>query len=166
MERLWTPWRFEYVSGSSAQPPGCLFCWAVEGGPERDAERLVLYRGKSNFVIVNRYPYNNGHLVVAPYAHVPDLSSAEPSQLEELIRLARASEEILRGAYDPDGFNLGMNVGAAAGAGVAEHHHLHVVPRWVGDTNFLAATSETRVVPEVPDRTYERLRPAFDALQA
>lgn len=164
VEHLWTPWRFDYVSGAD-QPDGCLFCWAVSGGPEADPERLVLHRGELNFVMVNKYPYNNGHLMVAPFVHVADLEGAEAGQLEEMMLLTSACEGILRAAYHPDGFNIGMNLGQAAGAGVAGHHHLHIVPRWAGDTNFLTATNETRVVPETPERTYERLLSGFEALK-
>lgn len=144
---------------------GCLFCWAVAGGPQDDAERLVLHRSRHNFVIINRYPYNNGHLMVAPYLHVADLEGSSSEQLQEMILLARAGEAILRRVYHPDGFNLGMNVGPASGAGVAEHHHLHIVPRWSGDTNFLSTTGDTRIVPETPERTYEQLRGRFDDLR-
>jgi len=164
MERLWTPWRFEYVTGQVAID-GCLFCWAVEGGEECDQERLVLHRAEHNFVIINKYPYNNGHLMVAPYAHVDDLEGSTSEQLAEMILLARACSGILRGAYCPHGFNIGMNLGAVAGAGVKDHAHLHVVPRWTGDVSFLTTTSDTRVVPELPEQTYERLRPEFATLE-
>ena len=164
VERLWTPWRFKYVTGQETVP-GCLFCWAVEEGEGYDKERLVLHRAQHNFVIINRYPYNNGHLMVAPYAHVDDLSSSAPEQLSEMILLAQTCERILRGAYSPHGFNIGMNLGAVAGAGVKDHAHLHVVPRWTGDVSFLTTTNDTRVVPELPEQTYERLLPEFAALQ-
>ena len=144
---------------------GCLFCWAVAGGEECDKERLVLHRAEHNFVIINKYPYSNGHLMVAPYAHVDDLESSAAEQLAEMILLARACEGILRGAYHPQGFNIGMNLGAVAGAGVKDHEHMHVVPRWMGDVSFLTTTSDTRVVPELPEQTYERLRPEFATLE-
>lgn len=140
---------------------GCLFCWMAEGDVSTDRERLVLYRGNLNLVAVNRYPYNNGHLMVAPFEHVPDLASASEEQLAEMMGLARNAEALLRDEYHAQGFNLGMNVGAAAGAGVAHHHHLHIVPRWRGDTNFMGTTSETRVVPEMPEATYDRLVERF-----
>ena len=149
---------------AGSKPEGCLFCWASEAGEEFDRERLLLYRARFNFVMINKYPYNNGHLMVAPFAHVADLTGADPAHLGELVMLARACEGILREAYRPHGFNLGMNIGEAAGAGVADHLHFHIVPRWRGDVNFLATTTETRVVPELPSRTFERLRPAFAAL--
>jgi len=162
MERLWTPWRYEYVS-SVGKVPGCVLCDAVAGGPEHDEEKLVLHRARFNYVIINKYPYSNGHLMVAPYAHVADLSHADPQQLAELMRLAQACETILGEAYGPDGLNVGMNIGRAAGAGVIEHHHLHIVPRWIGDASFMSATADTRVIPETPDGTFARLRPLFEA---
>jgi len=150
-----------YVTSQEPMPE-CLFCWLGEpGGGGQDRERLVLYRGKLNLVAINRYPYNNGHLMVAPYEHVGDLTSSSEAQLAEMIALARRAEAILRRDYHADGFNVGMNVGAAAGAGVAHHQHLHIVPRWQGDTNFMGTTAGTRVVPETPESTWDRLRPAF-----
>lgn len=145
--------------------PDCLFCWMAEGGEaSADRERLVLHRGKLNLVAINRYPYNNGHLMIAPFRHVGELCSSTEEELAEMIALARVTEGILRREYHPHGFNLGMNLGAAAGAGVAHHEHLHIVPRWQGDTNFMGTTADTRVVPETPESTWDRLRPAFDEL--
>ena len=161
MERLWTPWRFEYVS-SVGKIPGCILCDAISAGPECDAENLVLFRGRLNYVIINKYPYNSGHLMVAPYEHVADLCSAAADQLNEMMRLAQACETILAEAYGPDGFNIGMNIGKAAGAGVVDHQHLHIVPRWTGDGSFMTATADTRVMPETPAGTFLRLRPMFD----
>lgn len=165
MEHLWTPWRYDYVSGE-AESPECLFCWAGATAADAgaDEDRLVLHRDDRCFVMVNKYPYNNGHLMVAPYAHVGSLEAADPDDLEQLMRLALSCEKILRDTYAPDGFNLGMNVGAAAGAGVADHLHLHVVPRWTGDASFLTTTARTRVVPEDPGDTWARLRPRFATL--
>lgn len=161
MERLWTPWRYEYVS-SFGKASGCILCAATCGDPELDADTLVLLRGRHNYVIINRYPYSSGHLMVAPYEHVADLRSASTEQLSEMMRLAQACETILSEAYGPEGFNIGMNIGKAAGAGVVDHQHLHVVPRWIGDASFMSSTANTRVIPETPDGTYERLRPMFD----
>ena len=163
MDRLWTPWRMEYVT---RETPGheCLYCWMAAGTAEDDRERLVLHRGSHNLAAVNLYPYNSGHLMIAPYAHIPVLDASATAQLHELIVLARASERILRDEYRPDAFNIGMNVGTEAGAGIPEHYHLHIVPRWSGDTSFMSTTASTRVVPEVPASTYDRLRSAFDAL--
>lgn len=161
MQHLWTPWRIGYVTSQDPMPE-CLFCWLAEEVDEATArERLVLHRGKLNLVAINRYPYNNGHLMIAPYEHVGDLSSSSEEQLAEMIALARRAEGILRQLYHAHGFNVGMNLGAAAGAGVAHHEHLHIVPRWQGDTNFMGTTAETRVVPETPESTWDRLRPAF-----
>lgn len=165
MRQLWTPWRLDWVSGEAETPEGCLFCWLRDGPATLDRERLILVRGKLNLAVINRYPYNNGHLMIAPFEHVGDLESAAPAQLEEMIRMAREGQRILARAYDAHGFNVGMNLGAAAGAGVPDHQHLHIVPRWRGDTNFMAATGSTRVVPELPEQTWERLRPAFDELR-
>lgn len=161
MQHLWTPWRLAYVSGEE-RLEGCLFCRA--GAGDSGPGELVLHRGELCYVIINKYPYNNGHLMVAPGRHVADLGECTTEELAELMSLARSCERILREAYGPQGFNYGMNLGAAAGAGVVDHLHLHVVPRWTGDANFLTATNETRVVPEDPASTLARLRPAFDAL--
>lgn len=163
MDRLWTPWRYEYVSGLDDAPEGCLLCNAVAGGADADEANLVLYRGRFNYVIINKYPYSNGHLMVAPYEHVADLRSSQDEQLAELMRLARSCETILLEAYGPHGFNIGMNIGRAAGAGVADHQHLHVVPRWIGDASFMSAAANTRVIPETPQGTFARLRPMFEA---
>ena len=165
MDRLWTPWRFEYVTGAT-RVAGCLLCAAVEGEPSADETNLVLHRGTSNFVIVNKYPYSSGHLMVAPFVHVAELTGSSDEQLAEMMTLARACESILTAAYTPDGFNIGMNLGKAAGAGVVDHQHLHVVPRWIGDASFMTTTADTRVVPESPAETFARLRPAFDELNA
>lgn len=162
MERLWTPWRYEYVS-SVGKVEGCVLCNAVAGGPEHDEENLVLHRARFNYVIINKYPYSNGHLMVAPFEHVADLRSAAGEQLDEMVRLAQACESILSEAYVPEGFNIGMNIGRAAGAGVVEHHHLHIVPRWTGDASFMSATANTRVIPETSEATFARLRPLFEA---
>ena len=142
---------------------GCILCHAVAGGPDEDEANLVLHRGRLNYVIINKYPYSNGHLMIAPYEHVADLRSSAGAQLDEMMRLARACENILRDAYGPHGFNIGMNIGKAAGAGVADHQHLHVVPRWLGDASFMSATAEIRVIPETSEATFARLRPGFDA---
>jgi len=161
MERLWTPWRYDYVSGVD-KIPGCVLCEVIGVGAAHDEENLVLLRAELNYVIVNKYPYSNGHLMVTPYEHVADLRNASPEQLAEMMRLTQACETILLEAYAPQGFNIGMNIGKAAGAGVVKHHHLHIVPRWTGDASFMSATANTRVIPETPDGTYARLRPLFD----
>ena len=165
MERLWSPWRLAYVSGSSAgQPKGCVFCEA-----QRDLEAqgsLVLARGAACFVILNLYPYNNGHLMVVPNRHVARLADAAPEELGELMRLTQVSEMVLTEAYQPQGLNVGMNLGRSAGAGIADHMHIHVVPRWTGDTNFMSVVGEVRVLPEDMEDTARRLKPLFDRLMA
>ncbi len=139
----------------------CLFCSLSkqEDGPEN----LILHRGERAFVVLNRYPYTNGHMMIVPYAHEPSLEGLENKTLHEMIRLAAAALGILREAYNADGFNLGGNIGEAAGAGIEEHVHLHVVPRWRGDTNFMATTAQTRVLPESLEETYQILRPLWQA---
>ena len=159
MERLWSPWRLAYVSGG--EPRGCVFCDAQAS--ER-AEPLVLFGGATCFVILNLYPYNNGHLLVVPRRHVATLAEATPEELAELIRLARAAEMALTEAYHPQGLNVGMNLGRAAGAGVADHMHVHVVPRWTGDTNFMSVVGDVRVLPEELEHTAARLKPIFEKL--
>ncbi len=157
MERLWSPWRLAYVSGG--EPKGCVFCDAQTN--ER-AEPLVLFGGATCFVILNLYPYNNGHLMVVPRRHVATLAEATSEELTELVRLTRAAEMALTEAYHPQGLNVGMNLGRAAGAGVADHLHVHVVPRWTGDTNFMSVVGGVRVLPEELEHTAARLRPIFE----
>ena len=140
-----------------------MFCLKAQ---LEDAEAHIVHRGRLCYVILNRYPYNNGHLMVVPYAHVATLEVLDAATLAEFTALTKRSLRVLREAYDPEGFNMGMNIGAVAGAGIADHIHLHVVPRWGGDTNYMTTTCETRVIPEWLDRTYERLRPLFDLLCA
>jgi len=159
MSCLWTPWRMAYLRGDDPRPEGCLFCNKPQS---KDAEVHILHRGRLCYIALNRYPYNNGHLMVVPYAHVPSLEDLDAEALNELMALTQLSLQVLREAYAPEGFNLGMNIGTAGGAGVAEHVHLHVVPRWSGDTNYLTVVGKTRTIPEWLDQTYERLRPLFD----
>ena len=141
-------------------PNGCVFCLAA--AQETDAENLVIKRAKHAFVILNRYPYTSGHLMVVPYLHVSSIENLDPETRHEMIELVNQSMIVLRGIYQPDAFNLGANVGAAAGAGIAEHVHMHVVPRWNGDTNFMTAISETRVLPEELSDTYRRIHEQWD----
>ncbi len=154
MKHLWAPWRMDYIQESSLEE-GCLFCnlLAQEDGPAN----LILHRGQNVFVVLNRYPYTNGHMMVVPFTHVPSLEGLGDKTLLEMISLASEALGVLRDAYNADGFNLGANIGEAAGAGVKEHVHLHVVPRWTGDTNFMATTAETRVLPEALEVTYQTL---------
>lgn len=158
MDYLWTPWRYHYIV-KTGDPVECVFCAAGKGS--NDQETLVVHRGVHNFVIVNRFPYTSGHIMVVPYAHVATLDDVPDEALGELIRLAKASERHLRSIYNPQGLNLGMNIGKAAGAGIAGHLHLHVLPRWNGDTNFMTTIGESRVLPEDLSLTWTRLRDAF-----
>jgi ATP adenylyltransferase len=160
VERLWSPWRLPYVSGAGAAD-GCIFCTALARGAD---EPLLLFRGRTCFVILNLYPYNNGHLMVVPNRHVATLADTEPGELAELMALTRHAEIALTEAYRAHGLNVGMNLGRPAGAGVADHLHVHVVPRWNGDTNFMSVVGNVRVLPEELDATAARLRPIFERL--
>ena len=162
MDYLWTPWRYQYMAQAAAgQQPECIFCDAVKRN--QDSETLIVYRAKKSFVILNRFPYTSGHVMIVPYAHVAELQLCEPGALAEMMELAQRIESVFRADYKPDGMNLGMNLGRAAGAGVAGHLHLHMLPRWIGDSNFMTVTSETRVHPEELKTTYERLSKALQA---
>ncbi len=161
MERLWSPWRLAYVSGGESK--GCVFC---DAQADEQAEPLVLFGGDTCFVILILFPSNNGHLMVVPRRHVATLAEATPEELGELIRLTRAAEMALTEAYRPQGLNVGMNLGRAAGAGVADHMHVHVVPRWTGDTNFMSVVGDVRVLPEELEQTAGRLRPIFGKILA
>ena len=164
MERLWSPWRLAYVTGS-ASPTGCIFCDAVSEAPDPAREALVLVRGRLSFVILNLYPYNNGHLMVAPKRHIASLGAATADELSELMRFTRDAEAALTEAYRPEGINVGLNLGRPAGAGIADHMHIHAVPRWTGDTNFMSVVGNTRVLPEDIRDTAKRLRPIFERLR-
>lgn len=158
MDRLWSPWRYNYVT-KSAGNGGCIFCDKAASGLDR--ENWILYRGVYNYVLLNLFPYTNGHLMVAPYEHVATLTGAPEDTVVELMRLTRVAEGCIRSAYRPHGINIGMNLGECAGAGVAGHIHMHVLPRWVGDSNFMSTIGETRVLPEAMETTYDRLYAAF-----
>lgn len=158
MDYLWSPWRYRYISSASPDE-ACLFCRVASESDDRN--NYVLLRAERNLVMLNRFPYTSGHLMIAPYAHVPALEQTEPQALEEMIRLAQRAESVLRAVYRPSGFNVGINIGQSAGAGIAGHIHMHVLPRWVGDVNFMTTVGETRVLPEDLDTTYERLTLAF-----
>jgi ATP adenylyltransferase len=158
MEALFTPWRAAYLAGEGEIVTGCLLC-TLAG--RTDADALIVHRGVLVFAALNRYPYTNGHLMLAPFAHHSSLSAMSAAERHELIDLAATSEEILAAAYHPNGFNEGLNIGRSAGAGVADHAHLHVVPRWDGDTNFLTVLGGTRTIPEELGATRERLAAAF-----
>ncbi len=154
-DTIWSPWRRAYVA-SGAREPGCVLCRSLERAAEADS--LVVHTAAHNFVVMNLYPYNAGHVMIAPRRHVGSLAEASAEELSEMMALARRMEEVLAEAYTPDGINLGMNLGKAAGAGVADHIHLHVVPRWLGDTNFMTTVGGTRVIPEDPAEACLRLR--------
>lgn len=158
MDRLFTPWRLAYVTEASRSEPGCIFCAALE---RIDTEPLVVYRGRRTFVILNKYPYNNGHVMVVPHRHAGELGALDVEELAEMMSLAQLLEKALAAVYRPHGFNLGLNIGKPAGAGVLDHLHLHVVPRWNGDTNFMTVFGETRVLPEELGETAARLKTAL-----
>lgn len=157
MKQLWAPWRMDYLR--SAGPEECIFC--VEDKPDEDRERLILVRGGTSFVVMNHYPYTNGHLMVAPYRHLADPAGLSQAETLEMHRLTVACQAVLRDAFAAEGFNLGMNVGAAAGAGIADHIHQHIVPRWGGDNNFMPVFADVRVIPEHLETTYLRLSEMF-----
>ena len=159
MDFIWSPWRFDYLASGGVKAPSCVFC--VGEDRTHDAERLIVFRGTHNFIILNLFPYTSGHLMVAPYEHLDTIVSAKADQLTEMMQLSQKSIAVLQKLYRPDGFNLGMNLGSAAGAGVREHFHLHVVPRWIGDASFMTIVGETRVLPEDLHKTYERVKAAL-----
>ncbi len=160
MDYLWTPWRYQYISQEIAgEQPDCVFCDAA--ARKDDDVTLVVHRGTSCFVILNRFPYTSGHVMVVPYTHVAELERCDSATLGEIMHLAQRVEAALKTLYKPEGMNFGMNLGRAAGAGIAGHLHLHALPRWVGDTNFMTVTGETRVHPEELAVTYERMKKAL-----
>jgi ATP adenylyltransferase len=160
MDYLWTPWRYNYITTAPPEPRVCVFCHATEAD---DREALVVHRGVHNFVILNRFPYTSGHVMVVPFAHVATIEDLPDAALAEMMGLARDAVRHLRVLYRPEGWNLGMNLGQSAGAGIAAHAHMHVLPRWTGDTSFITTTGETRVVPEALEVTWEKLSAAFKA---
>jgi len=160
MEHIFSPWRYKYIA-TADRVEGCVLCRVQESG--KDAENYIVYRGKLNFVILNLFPYTSGHLMIVPYEHTASLASADEATTTEMMDLAKRAQSALEAEYHPDGFNIGMNLGRSAGAGVAEHIHLHVVPRWTGDANFVSIVGETRVLPEDLRTTREKLKKHFDA---
>jgi ATP adenylyltransferase len=161
MKNLWAPWRMDYIL-SDQKGGSCIFCPGSDRG--QDEERLVLYVGSLSTVIMNRFPYNNGHLLVAPAQHVPGLDQLSDEESLDLLGMVRRSIDILKRIMDPEGFNVGLNLGHVAGAGMEDHMHFHIVPRWNGDTNYMTVLGEVRVIPEHIKETYKKLRPAFDKL--
>jgi ATP adenylyltransferase len=159
MDYLWTPWRYAYVS-TADQVSVCVFCAAAASG--NDEKARIVFRGQHCFVILNTFPYTAGHVMVVPYEHLDELRKLPVEAAHEMIELGQRTEGILRELYHPDGVNLGMNIGKAAGAGVAAHIHLHELPRWVADANFMTVVGETRVLPETLDVTWARMKKAFE----
>jgi ATP adenylyltransferase len=160
VDRLWTPWRYQYITGAGGEKKAeddCVLC-ALARDEAADERNFVLLRARHNFVVLNLYPYTNGHLMIAPYAHEADLDAVAKDATDEMMDLAKRAQGALRAAYRPEGFNLGMNLGRVAGAGVAGHVHLHILPRWAGDASFMSTVGETRVLPEELPTTYRRLR--------
>ena len=184
MDRLWTPWRYNYITGATedkrkgvpaelagwpGEDQGCVFCnlirsvrWGMEGRiPDAERAGLVVAQGENCFICLNRFPYSSGHILIVPYRHTDQLAKLNPEEATEAIQTAQRMERVLRDVYQPDGVNLGLNLGEAAGAGVAQHMHVHMLPRWFGDTSFMTVTAETRMLPETLDVTWERLRSRF-----
>jgi ATP adenylyltransferase len=157
MKYLWAPWRMEYIE--MEKPKGCILCEKPK--QDNDAENYILYRGGKNFIILNIYPYNPGHLMIAPYRHISSLEEMTEEERNEHFDIVSRSVEVLRRELNPDGFNLGTNIGRAAGAGIADHVHTHIVPRWQGDTNYMTVVSDTKVVPEALAKTYQKLKGKF-----
>jgi ATP adenylyltransferase len=159
MDYLWTPWRYAYVTGAD-KAPSCIFC---EAPKESDQKAHIVHRGSHCYVILNTYPYTNGHVMVVPYAHLDELQRLPAEAAAEMMSLSQRVEGVLRSLYRPDGINLGMNIGKAAGAGVAGHIHMHILPRWIADANFVSVIGETRVLPEALEVTWGRIRQALQS---
>ena len=160
MQSIISPWRFDYVT-TGIRNPGCIFCRALQN-PD-DPESLILYKANHNFVLLNRYPYTNGHIMVAPYQHLSSPMQVDPVILEEMMQLFQTGLRALTEVYRAEGFNMGMNLGKLGGAGIEEHYHLHLLPRWSGDTNFMGTIAETRVIPEAFSVTISKLKPFFNS---
>jgi len=154
MHRLWAPWRLKYIKGDKKE--GCIFCNKARG--KKDEENYILLRGKTSFVILNAFPYNNGHLMIAPYRHISSLEKLNSEEQIEIMQLTSRMIRLLKEVMQPEGFNIGVNLGKAAGAGIEGHLHFHIVPRWVGDYNFMPLLSDTKVIPEALDETYRKLK--------
>ncbi|MBO8152332.1 MAG: HIT domain-containing protein [Candidatus Marinimicrobia bacterium] len=161
MKKLWAPWRIDYILGPKEE--GCFFCKYL--ADNKDEEHLILYRGKKAFVIMNYYPYNNGHLMVVPNEHRGDITELDPDTLTEMMKMVQVSVEIIRKEMKAEGFNIGINQGKVAGAGVDDHVHIHIVPRWTGDTNFMPVTGYTKVISEGLKETWKKLKKQFDKIK-
>ncbi len=155
MKNLWAPWRMKYIKSLSKKNEGCIFCNALRSSD--DKKNYVLHRSENSFIILNIFPYNTGHLMVVPNKHTSNLADLDDDELLDLMKMTKLALRILKEEYNPDGFNIGANIGRVAGAGIEEHFHIHIVPRWNGDTNFMPVIAETKVIPESLDETYERL---------
>lgn len=160
MDYLWTPWRYNYITNAE-KTSGCIFCEAVKAGD--DEKVRIVFRGQHCYLILNTYPYTSGHVMVVPYAHVDELQKLSADAAQEMMALSQRTEGVLRALYRPDGVNLGMNIGKAAGAGVAGHIHMHILPRWVADANFVSVVGETRILPEELGVTWKRMKEGFNA---
>ena len=163
MENLWAPWRLDYITSQDKNTGGCVFCESPK--IKDDKENYIVYRGIHCYVILNRFPYNNGHLLVSPVKHVPSLEHLSDKEALDLLNMVRRSIGILKKTMNPEGFNVGLNLGQVAGAGMEEHMHFHIVPRWNGDTNYMTVFGEVRVIPEHIKETYRKLRLSFDKLR-
>ncbi len=165
MEHLWAPWRMAFIASKTPQsePQACIFC--ANPAADRDAENYIVYRGTYCFMILNIYPYNNGHLMIAPYQHIATAEDLDAATLTELMTQAQLALRALRLVMQPDGFNMGVNEGKVAGAGFADHVHLHIVPRWQGDTNFMPVIADVKVMPELLDDVYQKLKQALETLK-
>lgn len=159
MKQLWAPWRMEFILGEKEE--GCIFCNRVKR--HNDQEDLILSRGKTSFVLLNKYPYSNGHLMVVPYKHSDSMADLSARTAAEIMAFLSDWSDIIRSTFHAEGINIGMNLGKAAGAGVSEHLHFHLVPRWVGDTNFMPVFSDTRIIPEALEETYKTLKKSWEA---
>jgi ATP adenylyltransferase len=157
MKKLWAPWRMEYIEGFKEGE--CIFCTTANAG--KDEANLILHRGTTAFVIMNRYPYANGHLMVAPFRHLGDIEALTPAEALDLFTLVQKSVVILKAAVNAEGFNVGINIGRVAGAGITDHVHIHIVPRWQGDVNFMPLLGDTKVICEYLTETYKKLKPKF-----
>ena len=158
MDVLWSPWRYDYITGTGSKSSGeCVFCDILKSSAS-DEEKFILKRAEFNFVILNIYPYGTGHVMIVPFAHLADLDKADKETTNEMMDLTKSLQTALRDVYAPDGINIGMNLGKAAGAGVADHFHMHALPRWFGDVNFITALGQTRTIPESLQTTYEKLK--------
>ncbi len=166
MEVIWAPWRLSYIKEATKgeNRDGCFICKAVNESPEKDAENLLLHKGKYSLVILNRYPYNTGHLMVCPVRHTGDFTSLRKEELEEIDETLKKVLKVLKRAFNPEGFNIGLNLGKVSGGSVDTHIHYHVVPRWLGDTNFMPVISGVKVIPQSLSETYSILKEFWDRL--